>query len=72
MKGQKTFRSMTINKKEVEFSDGFTDLHTKIYKDILSGGGFGLTAVRASIDLAQKIRTAKISINSGNLHPFNK
>ncbi|MDP2683952.1 MAG: Gfo/Idh/MocA family oxidoreductase [bacterium] len=71
-KGQKTYRSLTINSEEVEFSEGFTDLHTKVYEDILSGGGYGLEATRPSIELAEKIRNAKISTNSSNTHPFNK
>lgn len=71
-KGQKTYRSVTIDGEEVEFSDGFTDLHTEVYKDILSGGGYGLTDVRPSIELAEKIRNAKITTNSSNTHPFNK
>ena len=41
-KGQRTYRSVTVEGEEVEFSEGFTDLHTKTYEDILAGGGFGL------------------------------
>lgn len=51
-----TFRSITIDGEEIEFSGGFTDLHTKVYEDILSGNGFSPEDARPSIDLAYKIR----------------
>lgn len=54
--GKSTFRSIKIDGKEVEFSEGFTNLHTEVYKDILSGGGFGISEARPSIELAYKIR----------------
>lgn len=53
---QTTFRSITIDGEEVEFSEGFTDLHTKVYQDILAGGGFGIEDARPSIELAHAIR----------------
>lgn len=55
----KTFRSITVDGKEFEFSEGFTELHTEVYKDIMNGGGFGLDDVRPSIQLAHDIRKAK-------------
>ena len=55
-KGQPTFRSITINGEEVEFSGGFTDLHTIVYKEILAGNGFGLDEARPSIVLVHSIR----------------
>jgi len=58
--GKPTFRSITIDGEEVEFSGGFTDLHTVVYKDILDGGGFGLEDARPSIELAHQIRNAEI------------
>lgn len=54
-----TYRSITIDGEEVEFSGGFTDLHTVVYRDILGGGGFGLDDARPSIELAHQIRNAK-------------
>ncbi|MBH25213.1 MAG: oxidoreductase [Myxococcales bacterium] len=54
------FRSITIDGEELDFSDGFTDLHTRVYEDILSGGGFGLEAARPSIELVHEIRNAEI------------
>jgi len=59
-KGKTTFRSLTINGEELEFSDGFTDLHTAVYKGILSGQGFGIEDARASINLAHEIRNYKV------------
>ena len=47
--------------KEIEFSEGFTDLHTKSYSEILQGNGFGLEEARPSVDLVYRIRNAKIS-----------
>lgn len=55
--GQRTFRSIRIDGEEVEFSDGFTDLHTASYADILNGGGFGIADARPSIELVHRIRT---------------
>jgi len=54
--GKRTFRSILIDGEEFEFSEGFTDLHTKIYREILNGRGFGIEDVRPSIELAHKLR----------------
>lgn len=59
--GKRTFRSMTIDTGNFEFSDGFTDLHTASYKAILDGNGFTLDAVKPSISIVQAIRNASIS-----------
>lgn len=56
--GQRTFRSIRVDGEEVEFSEGFGDLHTASYADILAGGGFGIADARASIALTHAIRTA--------------
>ncbi len=56
--GQPTYRSITIDGSEVEFSEGFTELHTEVYKKTLAGQGFGLEDTRASISLAHDIRLA--------------
>lgn len=71
-KGQRTYRSVTVDGTEVEFSDGFTDLHTKTYEDILSGGGFGLNEARQSVETAYSIRNAKQIGLQGNYHPMLK
>jgi UDP-N-acetyl-2-amino-2-deoxyglucuronate dehydrogenase len=57
--GKRTFRSLQMNGGEIEFSDGFTDLHTISYQEILKGNGFGLSEARPSIELAHQIREAK-------------
>jgi len=57
--GKRTFRSLKMNGKEIEFSDGFTDLHTLSYQEILKGNGFGLSEAKASIELAHQIRVIK-------------
>jgi UDP-N-acetyl-2-amino-2-deoxyglucuronate dehydrogenase len=55
-KGQRTYRSIRIEEDEIEFSEGFTDLHTRSYEHILSGNGFGLADARPSIQLVHDIR----------------
>ena len=54
--GKRTYRSLTLDNEEIEFSDGFTELHTRSYQAILNGEGFGLEAARPSIELAHRIR----------------
>lgn len=68
--GQRTYRSISVDGKEIEFSGGFTDLHTKSYKHILSGGGFGLEEARKSIELVSEIRTNGVVTNDSDVHPF--
>lgn len=68
--GATTFRSLTMDGKEIEFSDGFADLHTAVYKDILDGGGYGPSDARPSIQLAHNIRNAKPTGSSEHSHPF--
>lgn len=65
-----TFRSITVDGKEIEFSDGFTDLHTRVYEEILAGRGFGVDDVRPSIQLAHDIRQATPSGVRAESHPF--
>lgn len=54
--GKRTYRSLTMNGNEIEFSDGFTELHTTSYKEILAGRGFGLADAKPSIELAYQLR----------------
>lgn len=68
--GKRTFRSVMIGDEELEFSEGFTDLHTASYRDILSGGGFGLEDARACIETVFDIRQTKPISLSGDYHPF--
>jgi UDP-N-acetyl-2-amino-2-deoxyglucuronate dehydrogenase len=65
-----TYRSITIDDEEIEFTDGFTDLHTRVYEDILAGGGFGIDDALPSINLAYRIRTAMPSPLDDMAHPF--
>lgn len=68
-----TFRSITINGDEVEFSGGFTDLHTLVYKDILEGRGYGIEDARPSLNLVSSIRNSTPDIkNKGMVHPFTR
>lgn len=69
-KGQTTFRSIQIDGEEVEFSEGFTDLHTVVYQNILNGKGHGVEDSRASIEMAHKIRNAKVEMPGTISHPF--
>ncbi len=71
-KGQRTFRSITVDGEEIEFSGGFTDLHTIVYQEVMAGRGFGLADARPSIELVHSIREAKAIENSLNAHPFVK
>jgi UDP-N-acetyl-2-amino-2-deoxyglucuronate dehydrogenase len=56
-----THRSISIDGSEVEFSEGFTNLHTRVYEEAIAGRGFGIADARASIDLSYKIRTADVA-----------
>jgi UDP-N-acetyl-2-amino-2-deoxyglucuronate dehydrogenase len=67
-----TYRSLIMNGEEIEFSDGFLDLHTVVYREILAGRGFGIEDSRASINLAYQIRHSQpVGIN-GHSHPLLK
>lgn len=67
---QTTYRSITMGDEEIEFSNGFADLHTISYQEILKGNGFGLEDSRASIETVSQIRTAPLHSISGEYHPF--
>jgi len=67
--GARTYRSITVNGEEIEFSGGFTDLHTHSYQEILKGNGFGLDEARKSIDIVHDIRSKEIVVG-GEKHPF--
>ncbi len=71
-KGQRTYRSITIEGEELEFSGGFTDLHTISYKEILKGNGYGLEAPRQAIEIVHDIRHAIPMGAKGEFHPFVK
>lgn len=71
-KGQRTHRSISIDNEEIEFSNGFTDLHTKSYVEILKGNGFGLEDAMPSIEIIHELRNTEIVANSNLKHPFIK
>jgi UDP-N-acetyl-2-amino-2-deoxyglucuronate dehydrogenase len=68
--GKTTFRSITVDGKEIEFSEGFTDLHTRVYEETLAGRGFGIAQARPSIELTYAIRTALVSPKDDCAHPL--
>ncbi len=71
--GKPTYRSILLDGQEIEFSGGFTDLHTVVYKEILAGEGYGLNETRPSIELVHNIRHSKIVKQRNNtFHPFVK
>jgi UDP-N-acetyl-2-amino-2-deoxyglucuronate dehydrogenase len=69
-RGKRTYRSLTMENHEVEFSDGFTDLHTISYREILAGRGFGLKEARPSIQTVYEIRNQTPLGATGEYHPF--
>jgi len=68
--GKRTYRSITVNGEEIEFSEGFADLHTESYKEILAGKGFGLKEARQSVETAYNIRNSKPVGLQGDYHPI--
>jgi UDP-N-acetyl-2-amino-2-deoxyglucuronate dehydrogenase len=71
-RGLRTFRTLTINDENIEFSEGFTELHTDAYRDILSGKGFGLKDAKSSINIVYRIRNEKPLGLKGDYHPILK
>ena len=70
--GKTTYRNLSLNGEEIEFSDGFTDLHNVSYQSILTDGGFGLEDSRACVELSHDIRNATPVGLVGDYHPFLK
>ena len=64
-----TFRAITVNGEELEFSEGFADLHTVAYREILAGRGYGLADARAAVEIVHAIREARPAGKSAALHP---
>lgn len=71
-RGLTTYRSITVNNEEIEFSGGFTDLHTRSYEEILKGNGFGLDEAYGSIHTVSTIRNLEPIGLKGEYHPFCK
>jgi UDP-N-acetyl-2-amino-2-deoxyglucuronate dehydrogenase len=70
MKGQRTYRSIIIEGEELEFSGGFTDLHTRVYEGIIEGKGYGLNDARQAIEIVHSIRNTKPLGLKGEYHPL--
>jgi UDP-N-acetyl-2-amino-2-deoxyglucuronate dehydrogenase len=70
--GRRTFRSITIDGEEIEFSEGFTDLHTMTYLEILAGRGYGLQDAKQSVETVYLIRNAQPVGIKGEYHPMLK
>ena len=66
--GKFAYRSMTMDGQELEFSDGFTNLHTRSYEEILAGNGFGIREARPAIELVHRINSLDIQ-HTGTIHP---
>ena len=70
--GKSTFRSLTIDGKTFEFSEGFTELHTHSYQNVLDGCGFPMSEAKTSIEIVHTIRNSKPLGLIGDFHPFAK
>lgn len=68
--GQRTYRCLTLDGERLDFSDGFTELHTKVYEDILAGNGYGVEDTRKAIEIVHNIRTQNAVGLNGCFHPF--
>lgn len=68
-RGKRTFRAITVDGDDIEFSDGFTDLHTRSYEEIIAGRGFGLEENRVAVETVAHIRQAPI-LTTGDMHPL--
>jgi UDP-N-acetyl-2-amino-2-deoxyglucuronate dehydrogenase len=65
-----TFRSITVDGAEIEFSDGFADLHTRVYEEVLAGRGFGIEEGRPAVSLTHRIRQTAAAAPTSPVHPM--
>ncbi|MDD3724021.1 MAG: Gfo/Idh/MocA family oxidoreductase [Bacteroidales bacterium] len=72
LEGKRTYRKIEMEGKEIEFSEGFTELHTESYRQILAGNGFSLEDSRQSIQIVSDIRNSKPVGLKGDYHPLAK
>lgn len=72
LEGKRTYRSIAVDGEEIEFSKGFTDLHTDSYQAILSGGGYRIGDAREAIEIVHEIRHSTPIGLSGDYHPLAK
>jgi UDP-N-acetyl-2-amino-2-deoxyglucuronate dehydrogenase len=70
--GRTTFRSIVVDGEPLEFTEGFSDLHTRVYEQVLSGAGFGVEDARPSIELTHRIRASPVSEGGDLAHPYLK
>ena len=68
--GQRTFRNISVNGESIEFSGGFTDLHSISYREILDGKGFGVDDSYAAVQTVENIRTCNVSRRGLGMHPL--
>lgn len=68
--GKTTFRNITVNGEDLEFSDGFVDLHTQSYAKIIEGHGFPVSEAMQAIDIVETVRNMHPSPNASDRHPF--
>ncbi len=67
--GKHAYRALKMDDADFDFSTGFDDLHTRVYEDVLGGGGYGLEDARASIELVHQLRTADVLAAGADAHP---
>ena len=70
--GKSAYRSLTIDGEEVDFSDGFSELHTRMYESILDGGGFGIADARPAVALVQGLANQEITTPGDVCHRLMK
>jgi UDP-N-acetyl-2-amino-2-deoxyglucuronate dehydrogenase len=70
--GKRTYRTLMMDGQEIEFSEGFTDLHTDSYRDIIAGNGFGLMDAQPSVEIVHDIRVSTPVGMVGDYHPYLK
>lgn len=68
--GRMTHRSIEVDGAEIEFTEGFADLHTRVYEGVLAGRGFGIDDARPSIELTHRIRTSAVHARPEIVHPM--
>ena len=69
--GKRTYRSLSMDGNEIDFTSGFEDLHTETYRKVLNGNGFSISETRPSIELVHKIRFSDLTSSEENAHPLN-
>jgi UDP-N-acetyl-2-amino-2-deoxyglucuronate dehydrogenase len=67
--GKAAYRSLTFDGQEIEFSEGFTDLHTRVYAEVLAGFGTGIDDARPGVELVHSINRADI-VATRDIHPL--